>query len=340
MTTTTSAEPTTPTHHWAILALLGVAQLMVVLDATIVNIALPSAQNVAALLDRQPAVGHHRLRAGVRKSAAARRQARRHVRPEMDVHRRADRFRHGLRDRRDGAVVRDARRRSRPAGRVRCAARPLSAWVADRDLPGLRRPPEGVRHLQRDRRRGRLTRVAARRRDHAGDLLALVHVRQPRDRGADSDHGAAPAEPSAPLQPRADRPAGSPRLVGRPVRARVRLLPRGDDVVVEPGHDRRARAQRRAAAQLPRDRAPRRASSAAASDRVGQGSRRRLRIDRAGGLGRVRGVPVPDLLHAAEPRLLAADNRAGVPADERHDRHHGDNGADEGASRGRAPSRS
>ena len=35
-----SAEP----NRWAILALLGIAQLMVVLDATIVNIALPSAQ--------------------------------------------------------------------------------------------------------------------------------------------------------------------------------------------------------------------------------------------------------------------------------------------------------
>src|SRR5438270_5868943 len=34
-------------HHarrWAILAVLGIAQLMVVLDATVVNIALPSAQ--------------------------------------------------------------------------------------------------------------------------------------------------------------------------------------------------------------------------------------------------------------------------------------------------------
>jgi MFS family permease len=31
-------------HRWAILAILGVAQLMVVLDATIVMIALPSAQ--------------------------------------------------------------------------------------------------------------------------------------------------------------------------------------------------------------------------------------------------------------------------------------------------------
>ncbi len=33
------------THRWAILAILGIAQLMVVLDATIVMIALPSAQN-------------------------------------------------------------------------------------------------------------------------------------------------------------------------------------------------------------------------------------------------------------------------------------------------------
>src|SRR5881398_3306739 len=35
-----AAEP----NPWAVLALLGVAQLMVVLDSTIVNIALPSAQ--------------------------------------------------------------------------------------------------------------------------------------------------------------------------------------------------------------------------------------------------------------------------------------------------------
>src|SRR3954447_7658049 len=41
-------------HHarrWAILAVLGIAQLMVVLDATIVNIALPSAQHALAFSD-------------------------------------------------------------------------------------------------------------------------------------------------------------------------------------------------------------------------------------------------------------------------------------------------
>src|SRR5947208_10367913 len=40
---TTQPETRRP-NRWAVLALLGIAQLMVVLDATIVNIALPSAQ--------------------------------------------------------------------------------------------------------------------------------------------------------------------------------------------------------------------------------------------------------------------------------------------------------
>ena len=39
--TTTGREP----NRWAVLALLSVAQLMVVLDATIVTIAIPSAQS-------------------------------------------------------------------------------------------------------------------------------------------------------------------------------------------------------------------------------------------------------------------------------------------------------
>src|SRR6059058_671718 len=48
--TETQANP----HHerrWLILALLGIAQLMVVLDATIVNIALPSAQKALHFSD-------------------------------------------------------------------------------------------------------------------------------------------------------------------------------------------------------------------------------------------------------------------------------------------------
>ena len=43
-TTAPARTDDAPANRWAILALLGVAQLMVVLDATIVNVALPSAQ--------------------------------------------------------------------------------------------------------------------------------------------------------------------------------------------------------------------------------------------------------------------------------------------------------
>src|SRR5437868_7035837 len=44
MSVTPDRTAAPPANRWAVLAVLGVAQLMVVLDATIVNIALPSAQ--------------------------------------------------------------------------------------------------------------------------------------------------------------------------------------------------------------------------------------------------------------------------------------------------------
>jgi hypothetical protein len=49
------AGPEPGRSRWLILAVVGVAQLMVVLDATIVNIALPSAQRALgfATTDRQ-----------------------------------------------------------------------------------------------------------------------------------------------------------------------------------------------------------------------------------------------------------------------------------------------
>ena len=36
-------------HRWLVLVIVAIAQLMVVLDATVVNIALPSAQHALAL---------------------------------------------------------------------------------------------------------------------------------------------------------------------------------------------------------------------------------------------------------------------------------------------------
>ncbi|HEY4465871.1 MAG TPA: MFS transporter, partial [Streptosporangiaceae bacterium] len=41
---TRASPPPAPAHRWWILATVGIGQLMVVLDATIVNIALPKAQ--------------------------------------------------------------------------------------------------------------------------------------------------------------------------------------------------------------------------------------------------------------------------------------------------------
>ena len=49
-------NPAENPHHerrWLILAILGLAQLMVVLDATVVNVALPSAQKALAFSDDQ-----------------------------------------------------------------------------------------------------------------------------------------------------------------------------------------------------------------------------------------------------------------------------------------------
>ena len=65
---------------WA-LVLISIAQLMVVLDGTIVNIALPYIQADLGIQPGQPALGRHRLRAGLRRPAAARRPARRPLRP-------------------------------------------------------------------------------------------------------------------------------------------------------------------------------------------------------------------------------------------------------------------
>ena len=68
----TDREP----NRWAFLDLLGVAQLMVVLDATIVTIALPSAQKALGFSTESRQWHRHRLRAGVRKPSAVGGQAR------------------------------------------------------------------------------------------------------------------------------------------------------------------------------------------------------------------------------------------------------------------------
>jgi len=62
-------------HLGLALLLIATAQLMVVLDATVVNVALPRIQAALRILRQRPGMGRERVRAGVRRVAAARRRA-------------------------------------------------------------------------------------------------------------------------------------------------------------------------------------------------------------------------------------------------------------------------
>ena len=72
-----STETAGPPHKNMALLLLAMTQFVVVIDASIVNIALPSIGARAALLPDRPVVGRQRLHAHLRRLPAARRTARR-----------------------------------------------------------------------------------------------------------------------------------------------------------------------------------------------------------------------------------------------------------------------
>ena len=140
------------------LAVIATAQLMVVLDATIVNVALPHIQTALGFSGHQPGVGRQRVRAGVRRAAAARRKVRRPTGAPPGLHRRHLAVHAGLAARRVRHQPGLAAHRARLAGhrrRVRRAHR----TVADRGhLPrrAAAQPRDGrVRGDERGRRRGR-----------------------------------------------------------------------------------------------------------------------------------------------------------------------------------------
>ena len=117
-----------------ILALIGLAQLMVVLDATIVNIALPSAQEALGFSDdaRQWIVTAYALSFGSLLLLGGR---------LGDLFGRKRVFVVGLAGFAAASALggarpelRRARRRARAAGRVRRAARPGGAQPADHDV--------------------------------------------------------------------------------------------------------------------------------------------------------------------------------------------------------------
>ena len=76
-------------RKWWTLAAVAFGLFMIMLDNTVVNVALPSIESDLHISDLRARVGRQRLRAHVRRAHAHRRQARRPVRAAADLHRRA-----------------------------------------------------------------------------------------------------------------------------------------------------------------------------------------------------------------------------------------------------------
>src|SRR4051812_15959234 len=156
-------------HHerrWAILALRGLAQLMVVLDATIVNIALPSAQKDLGFSvdDRQWIVTAYALASGSLLLLGGR---------IADLFGRKWTFLVGLLGFALASAFGGAAQSfgvlvaaERAAGRVRSAAGALGAVSAHHHVYQARRARQGLRDLRRDRRRWGGDRPAAWRHPH------------------------------------------------------------------------------------------------------------------------------------------------------------------------------
>ena len=146
-------------NPWLVLVLVCLAQFMVVLDATIVNVALPSIQADLGLLRVEPAVDRQRVRAPVRRLPAARWPRRRPDRPQARVprgsrplHVRVAPLRRSRPARRCRSLARGA---AGPGRRARLARRALDR---DDDVQGGCGADEGPRRLGGDRgrwRRGR-----------------------------------------------------------------------------------------------------------------------------------------------------------------------------------------
>ncbi len=197
MVTPSAARP--EANRWAVLALLGVAQLMVVLDATTVNIALPSAQEALhfSTESRQWVITAYALAFGSLLLLGGK---------LGDLFGRKWTFIGGL----IGFAVVSAIGGLAQSFGVLIAARALQGVFGALLAPSalslltvtfakLARSGQGVRHLRGDRRRRRVDRPAPGRRAHRGVVVALVPVREPGDRVAGGvRRSAAAAQPARP----------------------------------------------------------------------------------------------------------------------------------------------
>ncbi len=176
-------SPPAPTRRWWILAVIGVAQLMVILDNSVVNIALPSAQADLGFTDaqRQWVVTAYALAFGSLLLLGGR---------LSDLFGRRTAFVVGL----IGFAVASALGGLAPGFGLLVAARalqgvfgallaPAALSLLTTTFPERPRPCPRLRRVRDAGGLRRRDRAAARRGAHGVRRLALVHVRQRRLRG-------------------------------------------------------------------------------------------------------------------------------------------------------------
>ena len=230
----TTASPTPAgKKSGALLFVLLIAQLMVILDITAVNIALPSLAGDLQLTGSEHQLDDHELLAHLRQPAPLRRPRRRPARTAPDVPDRPRHLHRVLVRLSDGRHRRRPLRRSGRPGSRRSDALPGRARDHHVRLPG-QPAGEGARRLGRSRRRRRRDRRPRRRRPDRVHRLADDLLRQPPGRSRTRDrrtedhprrHPEAALEGSRPPRRRCSQPRASARSSSRSRRPRVPVGP-------------------------------------------------------------------------------------------------------------------
>ena len=302
-------------HRWLALIVLCMGDLMIVLDTTIVNVALPSIKDSLGFSEASLAwvVNAYMLTFGGFMLLGGRLgdlfgHRRLFVAGIGALHRRLAGVRHGR-------VAGDARRRARRAGPRRRDRRGRGA-VADHDAlhrAGRAREGDGRDRLRRRGRRQR--RRHARRRAHRRARVALDLPRQRarRDRRRRRELAVLPGgRVAGASQPARRRRRGDDHRGARARRLRDRERQRGR---LDVGADARPAGRvGRARHRLPRDRVAGRLAARAAAALPAPECRDRERGRRALVGGDVRVVLPLGALPAAGARLHLARGRSGVPA--------------------------
>ena len=313
----------TPGNHrlgWA-LVLISIAQLMVVLDGTIVNIALPFIQQDLDIASAEPPVGRHRLRAGLRQPAAARWPPRRPLRAPQGLHDRPGRLRRRLAARRPRHQRGAAARGAGPAGSRRGAGLTGRPRADHHDVPRWPDAQPRLRDLRRHVGRGRgggpaarwlADRPRQRLRPRRGGLAP-----HPADQHPDRHHHG-PARAALPRRVRvAPGPARPPRRRHRhlrPARPRLRPQPRGHRRLDRHLDDHQPRRRHHAARRLPGDREPGQAPAPADPSLREPHPGGQLRGDVLRASGDVRDVLLPQPVHPDGDGLQPDPGRRRVPA--------------------------